>query len=219
MSLRSIIKKLHVQALRFIWYLGGQKEHGPSGKPTPPGGFISEKATLVFPENITLGDDVLLMAGAQLIASGMPPYLAPSGSISLGARTLVREGAILQSYGGHITIGSRSAVNPYCVLQGNGGITIGDGTMLAAKVLVFSANHVFDDPTRRIQVQGETAKGVKIGDDVWIGAGSIILDGVTIGSGAVVAAGSVVNRDVPDMAIVAGVPAKVIKHRVEDNGG
>ncbi len=217
-SLRGLLKKANSQVLRLAWLLGGQKEHRASGKAVPAGGFISEQATLVFPENIALGEDIQLMPGARLIAAGMPPWLEAAGRIVIGAGSLVREGAILQSYGGHITIGRGCTVNPYCILQGNGGITIGDDTLIAAHVTVFSANHVFDDPARRIRAQGEMAKGVKIGNDVWIGAGSTILDGVTIGDGAVVAASSVVNRDVPGMAVVAGVPAKIIRYRGETHG-
>ena len=54
---------------------------------------------------------------------------------------------------------------------------------------------------------------IVINDDVWIGAGSIILAGVTIGKGAIIAAGAVVNKDVPEYSIVGGVPAKVLKYR------
>lgn len=73
----------------------------------------------------------------------------------------------------------------------------------------------------RIISKGEKEAGSKgnivIGDDVWIGHGSIILSGITIGQGAVVAAGSVVNKDVPPYSIVAGVPARVIKYRFTEN--
>ncbi len=61
--------------------------------------------------------------------------------------------------------------------------------------------------------QGLNKKGIKIGDNVWIGAGCTILDGVEIGTGSVVAAGSVVTKSVESYTIVAGVPAKVIKKR------
>ena len=60
---------------------------------------------------------------------------------------------------------------------------------------------------------------VRIGNDVWIAANAIILAGVTVGDGAVVAAGAVVTRDVPPMAIVAGVPAKVIRYRDSSERG
>lgn len=212
-NLRALLKKIYQSALRLAWLIGGQKEHGPSGRSVPTGGFIGNEAVLVFPEHITLGEDVMLLSGARLICAGMPPYLVPSGQIRIGASTIVREGAILQSYGGLIEIGDKSAINPYCVLQGNGGISIGNSTLIAAGVKIFSANHIFSDPERLIQTQGETARGVRIGNDVWIGAGSTILDGVTIEDGAVVAAGSVVTKNVPRKAVVAGIPARILKYR------
>ena len=64
-----------------------------------------------------------------------------------------------------------------------------------------------------IRLQGATRKGVEIGEDCWIGSKAVILDGVKIGNHVIVAAGAVVNRDVPDYAIVGGVPAKIIKTR------
>ena len=111
-TIRNSLKKGYHVALRFAWLLGGQKEHRPSGISVSPCGFISEEATLVFSDNIRLGENVLLMAGTRLICAGMPPYLEPAGSIEIGAGTLIREGAILQSYGGKITIGEKSAINP-----------------------------------------------------------------------------------------------------------
>jgi acetyltransferase-like isoleucine patch superfamily enzyme len=61
--------------------------------------------------------------------------------------------------------------------------------------------------------QGVTRSFIKIGDDVWLGAGSTVLAGVTVGRGAIIAAGAVVTKDVPSFSIVGGVPAKIIKSR------
>jgi len=202
------------RAIRIIaWHAGGQKEHFSSKASIPKGGFISEGATIYHAKNVELEPEVIIMPSAQLICSGMPPYLQASGSIKIGRNSIIREGAIIQTFGGEISLGANSTVNPYCVIQGNGGVKIADNVLIAAHVSIFSANHVFDDPSRTIRSQGQTTLGVIIEDDVWIGAGSIILDGVRIGRGAVIAAGSVVNRDIESMHVVAGVPARSIQIR------
>jgi acetyltransferase-like isoleucine patch superfamily enzyme len=69
------------------------------------------------------------------------------------------------------------------------------------------------DGTGRIDEEGCAARPVTIGDDVWLGARAIIVRGVTVGEGAVVGAGAVVSKDVPARAVVAGVPARVIRSR------
>ena len=63
----------------------------------------------------------------------------------------------------------------------------------------------------------EEYKPIFIGDDVWIGTRVTIVDGVTIGNGAVIAAGAVVTKDVPEYAVVGGVPAMIIKYRMKDS--
>lgn len=78
-----------------------------------------------------------------------------------------------------------------------------------------SENHVTTRTDIPIKDQGVTHRGIVVEDDVWLGSGVIVLDGVRVGTGAVVAAGSVVTRDVPPYAIVAGVPAQVIRYRKE----
>ena len=79
--------------------------------------------------------------------------------------------------------------------------------------MMFAYNHGFDDINIPSIQQDYYDADIIIGDDVWIGAGTIILAGVHIGNGCVIAAGAVVNKDVPDYAIVGGVPAKVLKYR------
>lgn len=135
------------------------------------------------------------------------------GEIWLAERVRLDHGALLFSQGGDIRIGPDVYVGPYAVLYGTGGLTIGRDTMIAAHVVIPPSNHVYEDPQRPIRTQGLTARGIAIGNDVWIGAHAVVLDGVTIGDGAVIAAGAVVNHDVEPYTVVGGVPARSVGRR------
>jgi acetyltransferase-like isoleucine patch superfamily enzyme len=82
---------------------------------------------------------------------------------------------------------------------------------------IIAVNHIFHDPEKSFSMQGITAEGIIIEDDVWLGASAVVTDGVRIGTGAVVAAGAVVTKDVPPHTVVAGIPAKVIKQVNQTN--
>jgi acetyltransferase-like isoleucine patch superfamily enzyme len=135
------------------------------------------------------------------------------GFLRMAAGAELSPGVMVWTQGGVIAIGENSRIGPACILYGHGGLTIGRNVIVAGQTMMVPANHVFTDVNVPIKDQGQTAQGITIEDDVWIGAGVKILDGVRIGAGAVVAAGAVVNRDVPARAVVAGVPARVIKMR------
>jgi acetyltransferase-like isoleucine patch superfamily enzyme len=113
-----------------------------------------------------------------------------------------------------IEIGTDVTLNNDVFLAGDGGITIGDNVLIGPSVQIYSLGHNYQDSSRTIRSQGYSYAAVRIGSDVWLGAGSIVLMGVTIGSGAVVAAGAVVTGDVASFSIVAGVPAKAIGQRI-----
>ena len=110
-----------------------------------------------------------------------------------------------------IELGDNSSIGDRSELSGK--VVIGDNVMIGPQVMIIAKNHNIDDVDIPMNKQGERAKGVKICDDVWIGARAIILDGVTVGGGSVVGAGAVVTKDVPSRSIVGGVPARVIKTR------
>ena len=115
---------------------------------------------------------------------------------------------------GRVTLGNRCYVGRYSYLDGD--ITIGDHTMLASSVAIVGGDHAFDLFDILIIDGGrEHWKPTRIGSNVWIGHGAIILNGVTIGNGSIVAAGSVVLRDVPPNAIVGGNPARFIRSRLD----
>jgi maltose O-acetyltransferase len=102
----------------------------------------------------------------------------------------------------------------FCVFGVNNGITIGERVMIAPAVTIRDTDHNISRVDLPMQDQGIVTAPVRIGNDVWIGHGAIILKGVTIGDGAVIAAGALVNKDVPPYAIVGGIPAKILKMRV-----
>jgi acetyltransferase-like isoleucine patch superfamily enzyme len=139
--------------------------------------------------------------------------LVGGGVIKIGNGNDFLQGVSLMTYGGSIEIGDRCSINPYCILYGHGGLKIGNDVLIAGHCLIIPANHIFSNKEVPINTQGETKKGIRIEDDVWIGSGCSILDGVIIGKGAVIAAGSVVNSNVDPFTVYAGVPAKKIKNR------
>ena len=140
-------------------------------------------------------------------------HVSGTANIKLGKRCrLGMEVELRTVEAGHIQIGEDTRLNKGCTLTSYAQIRIDDFTIIGEFVSIRDANHGLKrgEPMR---YQPHTCKPILVGRDVWIGRGSCILPGVTIGEGAVIGANSVVTRDVPDFAIAAGVPAKVIKMR------
>lgn len=114
-------------------------------------------------------------------------------------------------YGFNIRLGDHVFMNFNCVILDVCEVAIGDRTQIGPAVQIYAADHPRDPAVRASGV--EFGRPVRIGADVWVGGGAIILPGVTIGDGAVVGAGSVVTRDVGPGEIVAGNPARKIGSR------
>lgn len=111
-----------------------------------------------------------------------------------------------------ITAGAYSYIGPRSIIYPK--VTIGKYTMIANDVCIIGADHNFRHPGIPMVFAGrENLKETIIGNDVWIGARSIIMAGVKIGNGAIVATGSIVTKDVEPYSIYGGVPAKKIKNR------
>lgn len=173
----------------------------------------------------TLSNDVRVLAGGRIINIGGDP-----SSVSIGAHARIRGELFTFAHAGGITIGSWFYLGPGSMIWSSdeGGITIGDRVLVSANVVIHDTDsHPIAPKARFEQTKAIFGRGhpktnpgirsarVKIGDDVWIGAGAMILKGVSIGDAAVVGAGSVVTKDVPDRTIVAGNPARVIR-KVDD---
>jgi len=94
-----------------------------------------------------------------------------------------------------------------------GGVEIGARTLIGYRTQILSSDHEIPPIGQPFPISGNVHRPIRIGSDVWVGANCVITSGVHIGDGAVVAAGSVVTKDVPENAIVGGVPAKLIRYR------
>lgn len=126
-----------------------------------------------------------------------------------GKRVNIEKNAIFSA---KVTLGDYSGIGINAKIYG--ACHIGRCVMMGADVTIITRNHCFERTDIPMMEQGFCAEQpVYIGDDVWIGDRALILPGVHIGTGCIVAAGAVVTKDVPDYAIVAGVPAKVIRDR------
>jgi acetyltransferase-like isoleucine patch superfamily enzyme len=110
-------------------------------------------------------------------------------------------------FGKNLSFGRGVFINLGCRFQDTGGITIGDFTLIGHGSTLTTLNHHLD-PNRRADMMPAP---IRIGSKVWLGAAVTVVPGVTIGDGAIVGAGAVVTKDVPANAIVAGVPAKLIR--------
>jgi maltose O-acetyltransferase len=110
-------------------------------------------------------------------------------------------------FGFNIRLGADVFVNFNCVLLDVNEIVIGDRTQVGPAVQIYAADHPRDAKLRRQML--EVGRRVRIGHDVWIGGGTIILPGVSVGNNAIIGAGSVVTRDVPEGVTVMGNPARV----------
>ncbi|MAT39840.1 MAG: hypothetical protein CL946_09580 [Ectothiorhodospiraceae bacterium] len=116
--------------------------------------------------------------------------------------------------GDKLQLGERVFVSQHCTISGD--VSIGDDTLMGGFVSIIDANHNFERTDIPINKQGGEGIGIRIGEDVWIGAGAVILAGASIGDHAVIAANSTVTGDIPAWAVAAGSPARVIKYRNEE---
>lgn len=115
----------------------------------------------------------------------------------------------------YLTIGQNTYIGEFNNIRAAGGsITIGDNCLVSQKVTMVASNHSYKKGDYIYTQKWDTSKhSIKIGNDVWIGANVVILPGVSVGDGAVIGAGSIVNKDVPENAIVFGNPMRVLKYR------
>lgn len=118
-------------------------------------------------------------------------------------------------YGSNIFVGKNCFINYNCTILDNGRVQLGDNCMLAPNVSIYTAGHALYPDSRNLGY--EYGIDVTIGNNVWIGGNTVILQGISIGDNVVIGAGSVVTKDIPAWSFVAGNPCRIIRSITEDD--
>lgn len=175
--------------------------------------FIGNNTRIKHKHLISLGKSITIADNVQINALSING-IQIGNNVSILRNTIIECTGVIRQLGEGLKIGNHVGIAQNCFIQVRGEVIIGDYVILAPYVKIFSENHNFNYTEIPIVLQGETRLPVTIENNVWLGANATILGGVKIGEGSIVAAGAVVNKDVPPFSIVAGVPAKVIKSRL-----
>ena len=172
--------------------------------------IFGQGVVLRHPHKIRLGDGVTLDDLVVLDAKGNS-----NRGIDVGRGAFLGRGTILSCKDGDITLGDHANLGFHCEIFSGSTVTVGAHALFAAQVYLVGGGHAFEASDAAVIDQPRTSHGILLGENVWLGTGAKVLDGVRIGKDVVVGAGAVVNADLPDGAIAAGVPARVLRSRAE----
>jgi acetyltransferase-like isoleucine patch superfamily enzyme len=162
----------------------------------------------------------LTRAGYRMKLEGML-FLGPRVTLEVGRSARLRfgrwvwvgHGTKIRCHEGEVSIGDKTVLGQECTISAYQQISIGEQCILADRVMLIDFDHNVSEVERPVRVQGIYKRDVRVGSNVWIGYGAQILRGVTIGDNSIVGAGSVVTKDVPANAVVGGAPARLIRMR------
>jgi acetyltransferase-like isoleucine patch superfamily enzyme len=161
------------------------------------------------PGRMILGNRVAIDDFVLLDASG-----SSGQGLVLRDNVIVSRNSVIQGKTGPILIDEHSDIGCNVVLSSTSGIYIGRSVLIASNCYIGGGRYRHDRVDVPMKEQGLCSRGaISIDDDVWLGAGVIVLDGVSIGKGCIIGAGSVVTGDIPPYSVAVGMPARVIRKR------
>jgi len=175
--------------------------------------FIHPSATIKCPRKIRPGKNFSVGQRCYIDALSIDGLVCGK-NVSMGYCTHIELTGSLKCLGKGITIGNNVGLGSHGHYGGGGGLEIGDDTIIGNYVSFHPENHCCADLNTAIRLQGVTGRGIKVGRNCWIGAKATFLDGSEIGDGCIVAAGAVVKGKFLDNVLIGGVPAKVLKTRI-----
>jgi acetyltransferase-like isoleucine patch superfamily enzyme len=153
--------------------------------------------------------------GIAFIGPRVALQIGKTGRIELGRWSWLGLGTKIRCHEGVVSIGAKTVLGQECTISAYQRVSIGRECVIADRVMMIDFDHGMVEAERPVRLQGIYKRDVRVGNNVWIGYGACILRGVTVGDNAVIGTSAVVTTDVPANAIVAGVPARVIRMRDE----
>jgi acetyltransferase-like isoleucine patch superfamily enzyme len=153
----------------------------------------------------------LVTDGLCFICPGVKLQIGPQAKVRLGRWSWIGHDTKVRAHEGTISIGAKSVLGQECTLSCYRRITIGRECIIADRTMMIDFDHGVVEVERPIREQGIYKRDVRVGNNVWVGYGACILRGVRVGDNCVIGTSAVVTRDIPDNAVVAGIPAGLIR--------
>jgi acetyltransferase-like isoleucine patch superfamily enzyme len=151
--------------------------------------------------------------GICFVCPGVKLEIGREGRLRIGRWAWIGQGTKIRVHEGDVSIGAKTVIGQDCTISAYQHVSIGRECILADRVMLIDFDHGVTEVERPIRVQGIYKRDVRVAHNVWIGYGACVLRGVCIGKNSIVGTNSVVTKDVPDNAVVAGLPARVIRMR------
>lgn len=174
--------------------------------------FFGQKVVIFHRKYITIGSGSTLGRGVKI--DGLSKRgVKLGGNVNLGDYTIINCTGSLSELGEGVNIGNNSSIGAFSYVGAAGGVDIGDNCIMGPNIGFYSESHNHENLDFLIKDQGVTRKGIRVGDNCWVGSSAIFLDGCVVGDGCIVGAGSLVNKVFPKNSIIGGVPARIISSR------
>ena len=151
--------------------------------------------------------------GMLFLGRGLELQVAKGARIDFGRFVWIGDGTKIRCHEGVVEVGQKTVMGQECTISAYQRVRIGEQCVIADRAMFIDFDHGVVEVERPIRQQGIYKRDVEVGSNVWIGYGACILRGVRVGDNAIVGTNSVVTKDVPANAVVAGIPAKVIRMR------
>jgi acetyltransferase-like isoleucine patch superfamily enzyme len=151
--------------------------------------------------------------GPVFFGKGLELQISKRGRVRFGRFTWIGDRTKIRCHEGEVTIGAKTVIGQECTISAYRRVRIGEQCVIADRAMFIDFDHGVVEVERPIRLQGIYMRDVAVGSNVWIGYGACVLRGIRVGDNSIVGTNAVVTKDVPQNAVVGGVPARLLRTR------